>query len=387
MPLARTRVAPAVAPPLRCPSRGPPGKAEAAPAAASIAATDRPAAAKNPTPTSSPEVLPQRGKRSRYPATSSRSDVLRCRGYAARRISAALRLSMMAATPMPPAVHTEISPRPPCSASSLARLPTMRAPVAANGWPKARLEPLTLSLARSMAPSGCVAAEILLAVGRVLEGLERGQHLRGERLVDLVEVEVLQLELRALEHARDGDGRRHQQPLALDEVVGRGLRVGEVGLHGQRRAWPPTPRDASSTAAAPSVSGVELAAVSVPRSDLSNAGLSVRDLLQADVLAQVVVAEHAGERHDQVVHVAGAIGLGRLPVALVGQLVLLGAGDLPLLRHQLGVLAHGQARARLADVGRLRRQLAGREALEGREPLARSTWRSAPRPGGARTSA
>src|SRR5215470_7158331 len=29
---------------------------------------------------------------------------------------AALLLSIMAATPMPPAVHTEISPRPPCSA-------------------------------------------------------------------------------------------------------------------------------------------------------------------------------------------------------------------------------------------------------------------------------
>ena len=109
----------------------------------------------------------------------------------------------------------------------------MRAPVAANGWPKARLEPLTLSLARSIEPSGSSRPRILLAVGRVLPRLQRRQHLRGERLVDLVEVEVLQFEPRALEHARDRDGRRHQQALARDEVVGRGLRVGEVGLHRQ----------------------------------------------------------------------------------------------------------------------------------------------------------
>ena len=90
----------------------------------------------------------------------------------------------------------------------------MRAPVAANGWPKARLEPLTLSLARSMEPSGSSRPEMRLAVVRVLPGLQRRQHLRGERLVDLVEVEVLQLEPGALEHARDRDRRRHQQPLA-----------------------------------------------------------------------------------------------------------------------------------------------------------------------------
>ena len=74
--------------------------------------------------------------------------------HAAARISSALALSRIAATPMPPAVHTEIRPRPPCADSSLARFATMRAPVAANGWPNAIEEPFTLRLLRSIEPSG-----------------------------------------------------------------------------------------------------------------------------------------------------------------------------------------------------------------------------------------
>jgi len=49
----------------------------------------------------------------------------------------------------------EISARPePFSFSSFAAVATMRAPVAANGWPIASDEPTTLSLLRSIAPSG-----------------------------------------------------------------------------------------------------------------------------------------------------------------------------------------------------------------------------------------
>jgi len=48
--------------------------------------------------------------------------------------------------------------------------------------------------------------------------------------VDLVEVEVLQLEAVAVEHARHRVGGRHQQALALMDVVDRrGLAVDEVG--------------------------------------------------------------------------------------------------------------------------------------------------------------
>ena len=64
--------------------------------------------------------------------------------------------STTAATPMPPAVQTEMSPRPPPRSSiSLASVPSRRAPVAAKGCPIARLLPVTFNFARSMAPSGC----------------------------------------------------------------------------------------------------------------------------------------------------------------------------------------------------------------------------------------
>src|SRR5260221_690075 len=64
--------------------------------------------------------------------------------------------STMAVTPMPPAVHTEISPRRARAslARSFASAARMRPPVAAKGWPRATLPPLTLILAGSMAPSG-----------------------------------------------------------------------------------------------------------------------------------------------------------------------------------------------------------------------------------------
>ena len=62
----------------------------------------------------------------------------------------------MATTPWPPAAQMETRPRLPGPAwcSCLASEATMRPPVAANGWPAASDEPLTLSFDRSMAPSG-----------------------------------------------------------------------------------------------------------------------------------------------------------------------------------------------------------------------------------------
>src|SRR5690606_39546853 len=64
--------------------------------------------------------------------------------------------SRIAVTACPPAAHTEISPRlpGPRAASSLASVATIRPPVAANGCPAANEEPCTLSLSRSIAPSG-----------------------------------------------------------------------------------------------------------------------------------------------------------------------------------------------------------------------------------------
>ena len=113
------------------------------------------------------------------------------------------RRSTIATTPWPPAAQIEIRRGPsPRSASSFAAVARIRAPVAANGWPVASEEPATL---RRVAVD---RAEALL-----LPGGERGQHLGRERLVDLVEVEVLQRQPGALEQPRDGvDGRHQQRP-------------------------------------------------------------------------------------------------------------------------------------------------------------------------------
>ena len=88
-----------------------------------------------------------------------------------------------------------------CSASSLARLPDDARAGRRERMPdRDATSPCTLSLARSMRAERRVPAELRLAVVRILPGLQRAQHLRGERFVDLVEVEVLQLQPGALEH-------------------------------------------------------------------------------------------------------------------------------------------------------------------------------------------
>ena len=131
--------------------------------------------------------------------------------------------------------------------------------------------------------------------------------------------------------------------------------------------------EASSTADAPSVSGVEFAAVSVPFS-LSKAGLKLRDFFEADVLAQIVVAEHAGRRHDEIVEKARIVGRRRPLVASKGELVLIGARDLPFLGHQLAMLPHGEAGARLGVGGRADRNIAQREAAEASLPCRLSVF-------------
>ena len=69
---------------------------------------------------------------------------------------------MIAVTPIPPAVQTEINPRPePFSCSSFAIVATIRAPVAANGCPIAMLPPLVLSRSRLMRPIGSFLPRLL----------------------------------------------------------------------------------------------------------------------------------------------------------------------------------------------------------------------------------
>ena len=84
-------------------------------------------------------------------------------------------------------------------------------------------------------PERLVEAEPLRAEGGILPGPERHQHLRGECLVDLVEVEVLEGEAVARQEARDGVERRGEEALvAGDEVHGSRLRVDEVRQRRQR---------------------------------------------------------------------------------------------------------------------------------------------------------
>ena len=101
--------------------------------------------------------------------------------------------SRIAVTPWPPAAQIEITPRPlPFSASSLARRGDD--PAAGGGERVARRQrgAVDVELGPVDRAERRVEAEPLLAEDRVLPRLQGGQHLRGERLVDLVEVEVLQ---------------------------------------------------------------------------------------------------------------------------------------------------------------------------------------------------
>ena len=100
--------------------------------------------------------------------------------------------STMAVTPMPPAVQTEIRPRPEPRSSSMLRqrrrecgrrLPRTDGPIA-------MLPPLMFSLSRSMRPERFGAAEPFAAVLRRFPGLQRRERLGGEGFVDFEQIEV-----------------------------------------------------------------------------------------------------------------------------------------------------------------------------------------------------
>ena len=88
-------------------------------------------------------------------------------------------------------------------ASSWRSVATIRAPLAPIGWPRAIAPPLTLTLSQSK-PS-CAAV---------------GQGLRGERLVDLDEVEGLDRQLDPVEQPADALDRGEEQPLRRDLGLG-----------------------------------------------------------------------------------------------------------------------------------------------------------------------
>ena len=185
---------------------------------------------------------------------------------------------------------------------------TIRPPVAANGWPAASDEPLTLSFDAVDRAEGFVEAEALLAEDRVLPGLRASPAPGGEGLVDLVEVEVLEGGPLARQHPRHGIGRSHQQAFATVHVVD----GGSLGCaqEGERRCpWiMAQSSDDSSTADAPSVSGVELPAVIVAVSPLPKTGLRVPSFSIRGVGPEVLVALESSERRELVVEEPRVVG-------------------------------------------------------------------------------
>ncbi len=280
--------------------------------------------------------------------------------------------STMAVTPMPPAVHTEISPRFACgsSSNSFAATARMRAPVAANGWPTAMLLPWRLSFARSIAAQRRVAVQAVAAVLRRFPGLQRAQHLRGEGLVDLVEVEVLQRQVRILQHRRDRIGRAPS--------AGPRGRWRNPPPRSCRRSAAPSPAGrarfaqsslASSTAAAPSVSGVLLPAVSVPALLVSNTGAAWPAFPPRYRRARCCrdPARRKGTTRSALNPDFHAAAARRWLCAASSSCAC--ARDLPGLGHQLAALAHREARARFDHAGHHRLEMARAQPQPGLEAL------------------
>ena len=159
-----------------------------------------------------------------------------------------------------PAAQTVMRPNCPWSwrASSFTSVVVIRAPVAPNGWPTAIEPPITLSRARSTAPS--TAARTPAAVGpgtatRVPED-SRAPARRTPSACISTEIDVSSASSPARRAPRryGGEHRRLQQLLArIDRRAGR--RLPDVRDRGEAEA--PFARSSliSSTAAPPSVSG------------------------------------------------------------------------------------------------------------------------------------
>ena len=197
-----------------------------------------------------------------------------------------------------------------------------------------------------------------------LPRLQRREHLRGERLVDLVEVEVLQRQAGALEQPRDGVHGRHQQPLvAVDVVDRRGLGVREVGEHRQVALGRPLVAGEQHQRGA-----VGQRRRVARRHRVAEHRLELRELVGARVRPQVLVALEAEVRRHEVVEEPALVGGGEALVARHGQLVLVLAGDPPALGGDRLVLAHRHAGARLGVARDLGHDLAGAQVAEQLQP-------------------
>ena len=278
--------------------------------------------------------------------------------------------SRIAVTPMPPAVHTEIKPRPrPRCCKSFASAPTSRVPVAANGWPTATLPPFTLSFARSIDPIARSRPSLSRQNFLRLPRLERHERLRRESLVNLVELEILEIQLRVLEHRGHRIRRGHQQSLAVHEIYGSLARVREIRRDRQAARSAAQASEHSSTAEAPSVNGVLLPAVSVPFGPRSNTGFSFPSCSRLVSARRLLSRNAARKRDHQVLVETFRVRFDGVLVARERELVLLPARELPLLRRDLHALAHRQIRARLDHARHHRLQVARPQAQPWLQPL------------------
>src|SRR5690606_4124727 len=157
------------------------------------------------------------------------------------------------------------------------------------------VEPGAIDAAQRRLQAQLVPAEL-----RILPGLERAQHLRREGLVDLVEIEVLQRQVVALEQLRHRPAGRHQQALAVHEVHRRHLRIHEVGLHFQAMRRRPFLAGQQRRRGAVGERGGIAGRQRALAGRAVEGGLERRQLLQGGVRAQDVVALDATERHHQI---------------------------------------------------------------------------------------
>ncbi|CAM5744447.1 hypothetical protein MAUB1S_02002 [Mycolicibacterium aubagnense] len=265
--------------------------------------------------------------------------------------------SRIAVTPCPPAAQMEIRPRvgsgPSVRSLLLGELLGQLGHDATAGRgervPRSQRRAVDVELRPVDRPERGVQAEAALAVLGRLPRRERGQHHRGEGLVNLVEVEVLQRQAVAGQQPRHRVGRSHEQAVrAVDVVDGSGFRVDEVGQHRDVPLGGPLvggqQRHRRAVGQRGRVAGGHGGVTQLHAED----GLELGQLLGRGVGAQIVVAVQAQERADQVIEEAAVIGSGHVLVAGSGQGVLVGALDAHLLGGLSGVLAHREAGAGLA---------------------------------------
>ena len=190
----------------------------------------------------------------------------------------------------------------------------------------------------------------------------------------LVEVEILQRQLRVLQHVRHRVCRRHQQAIAVDVVDSCDLAVGHIRRYRQvleSRPFLGGEQHRSRAIGQRRAVACGHRAVFAPVEHRLQRG----QLLYRRVAADIVVFFAILERHDQIFVETRVVGRRRLDVARERELVLMVARDVELFCRDLGALAHRQPGAGLRHAGELRlemprSQLEPGKDLPGQRPAA-----------------